>query len=150
MQSSTEKSVFDLVAPIAGSLGCELVDVELTTDEGQRILRVSIAKPDGVTVEDCSRVSGAIEDVIEVKGCVPGRYHLEVSSPGLDRPLRSKAHFESVLGKVVRVATKNPINGRQNFKGVLHAVSGNDLGIVIDNQTHQVPLDLVKKARLVF
>lgn len=150
MQSSTEKSVFDLVAPIAGSLGCELVDVELTTDEGQRILRVSIAKPDGVTVEDCSRVSQAIEDVIEVKGGVSGRYHLEVSSPGLDRPLRSKAHFESVLGKIVRVATKNPINGRQNFKGVLQEVSGNDLGIVIDNQTHQVPLDLVKKARLVF
>lgn len=148
--NAIEKSVSELVRPLVTQEGCELVDVELTTENNMRVLRVSVDRDGGVMLEDLSRVSAAIEDVIDVNDCVPGRYHLEVSSPGLDRPLRSRQHFEAVLGKVVRLATTDKIDGRQNFKGMLREIVGEDLSIDIDNQVYRIPLGLVKKARLVF
>ena len=142
-----------LIRPIIDEEDCELIDVELTSEEGRRILRVYIDKPGGVLLGDCSRVSHAIEDVLEVEGAVPGRYDLEVSSPGLNRPLRSREHFEKAIGKTVKVEVADMLEGRRRFKGLLKAVVGDEakanLTITIDAQDFIVPLSLVQKASLV-
>jgi ribosome maturation factor RimP len=142
-----------LIRPIIAEEDCELIDVELTSEEGRRILRVYIDKPGGVLLGDCSRVSHAIEDVLEVEGAVPGRYDLEVSSPGLNRPLRSREHFEKAIGKTVKVEVADMLEGRRRFKGLLKAVVGDEakanLTITIDAQDFIVPLSLVQKASLV-
>lgn len=142
-----------LIRPIIAEEDCELIDVELTSEEGRRILRVYIDKPGGVLLGDCSRVSHAIEDVLEVEAAVPGRYDLEVSSPGLNRPLKLRAHFEKAIGKTVKVETTEMLDGRRRFKGQLKAVAGDEakanLTITIDDQDFVVPLSLVQKASLV-
>lgn len=143
-----------LIAPIVSEEGCELVAVELTNDIGQRVLRVYIDRPGGVSLKECEAVSHAIEDVIEVEGVVPGRYFLEVSSPGLNRPLKTLQHFEAVKGKIVNILTIDKLEGRRRFKGVLMDVIGSDkegvLTVHIDNENFQVPLAAVQKANLVF
>jgi ribosome maturation factor RimP len=154
VMGDTVKRILAIVAPIVAEEGCELIDVALATEPGQRILRVFIDRPEGVKLEDCARVSHAIEDVIEVEGRVQGRYHLEVSSPGLDRPLRVPAHFDRVVGRVVRLTTQEPLHGRRNFKGVLKGWrgtggEGDELVIHIDKEDFYVPFAAVMKAHLV-
>lgn len=143
------KRVFELIDPIVTEEGCELLDVEIAFDSGQRVLRVYIDKEGGVQLDDCSRVSGAIEDVIEVEGIVAGQYNLEVSSPGIDRPLVKPSHFERVIGRVVQIQTVEKINGRANYKGVLKQVDAAKVLVEIDQQEFQLPLDKIRKAHTV-
>lgn len=143
------QKIFDLTSPIVAEEGCELIDVEIAFDMGQRVLRLYIDKDEGIIVKDCSRVSHAIEDLLEVEQVLSGQYNLEVSSPGLNRPLRKIAHFQKVLGKVVDVRTKEKIDGRGHFKGILKSVGEDSVAIQIDNQDFSVPLEKVSKAKLV-
>lgn len=145
----TTKRVYDLIDPIVNEEGCELFDVEIVTEFSQRVLRVSIDKEGGVNVDDCSRVSSAIEDVIEVEGIVTGRYNLEVSSPGLNRPLTKLVHFNRALEKMVQIHTHEKINGRANYKGVLKRIENNEVFVQVDDQEFRLPLDLIRKAHLV-
>lgn len=142
--------IISLVGPVIVEEGCELWDVEVTSEMGDRILRVFIEKQGGVQVGDCSRVSHAIEDLLEVENVVTGRYRLEVSSPGLNRVLSRKEHFERFLGQTVEVTTKEKLDGRRHYKGVLKAVMGEELVIGIDHQTYSLPLTSLLKANLVW
>lgn len=144
----TTKRVYELIDPIVSEEGCDLLDVELGSEYGQRTLRVYIGKAGGVGIQDCSRVSQAIEDVIEVEGVVSGRYNLEVSSPGLDRPLTKTSHFQEAIGRTVKVQTVEKIDGRQNYRGILKQADADRLTIEIDNQEFQVPMQAVRKANL--
>lgn len=150
IMTDTIERVIKLIEPIVLEESCELVDVDLTSDFGQRVLRVYIDKEGGVELGDCSKVSHAIEDLLEVEEAITGAYNLEVSSPGLNRPLRLLSHFQSVVGKVVNVVTKEKLNGRKNYKGVLTTVDDGNLMINIDKVDFTVPLDQVAKARLVY
>ncbi len=146
---SVNHKIDELIAPILAEEGLQLFDVSLVGSKGNWVLRVTIEKPGGsVNLDDCVRASHAIEDVIEVEGGLTDAYHLEVSSPGLNRPLKKKEHFEKVLGEVIRVETEKPLNGRRNYKGVLEALQDNQLMIKIDGVLHAVPLDQVAKANL--
>ena len=142
-----ENTIFGTVEPIVAEEGCEVLEVQATLEDQQRILRIYIDKTGGVTLEDCSRVSSAIEDIIEVKEFLSGRYRLEVSSPGSERPLRTKGHFEKALGKVVRLVTKEKIKGRGNFKGILEEVTDSQIAVTVDNEKYEIPLGEIKKAR---
>jgi ribosome maturation factor RimP len=95
----------------------DLVDVTYRLEAGRWVLRVFIDKPGGVNINDCALISRQIEDVIEVEEIVPHRYVLEVSSPGLDRVLKREIDFQRFCGEKVRVKTREPLDGRRNFKG---------------------------------
>lgn len=146
MSASIEKAVYDLVEPIAKEEGLGLLDVQWISGEG--VLRIYLEKEEGaVTLDDCARVSHAIEDILDVKGIVPARYHLEVSSPGVNRPLKRRPHFQKVLGQTIRLRTHKAIDGRRNYKGILKQADG-DLVMEIDRQEVRIPMDLVEKANL--
>ncbi|MFA4874010.1 MAG: ribosome maturation factor RimP [bacterium] len=137
-----------LVAPVLANLGYDLIEREIVFDSGRWVLRLFIDREGGVTIDDCVRASHSIEDLVAVEDVVPVRYDLEVSSPGIFRPLRRPADFEKYAGMRVRVRTAEPIDGRSNFKGILERVEGGAITIIIDGDRYQVPIDAIEKARL--
>lgn len=143
------QQVEELVTPVLQNLGYELVEREFAQEGGRTILRLYIDKPGGVTIDDCERASRGIEDVIEVEGLIPQAYRLELSSPGIDRPLRRRADFERFRGSTVRLKTAEPVAGRSNYKGTLEGIEGDDILMVVDGSRYRVPYAKLAKARLV-
>ncbi len=143
------QKIEELLGPIIAEEGMELLEVFFGREYGRTILRLYIDRVGEVVgVADCSRLSHAIEDLLEVEGVIKQVYDLEVSSPGLNRPLKKKAHFERVLEKTIRVQTIEPLEGRRNYKGVLKKVADEKLEILIDGKIFIVPLNKVQKANL--
>lgn len=143
--------VASIVAPIVEEEGLDVLDIVWTVEHGRRILRILIDSGSGkVGVDDCARISRAIEDVIEIRGVIPQSYDLEVSSPGLNRPLIARKHFEMAAGQTIRVKTDVPIGGRSNYKGVLKRIEGDVFFIEIDKKEYAIPFDRVAKANLEF
>lgn len=137
-----------LIESVVQEEGCGLYDVVWGT-EGRNILRVMLDPETGKAgLGDCARVSRAIEDLLVVHDVVPGSYDLEVSSPGINRPLIEKRHFETAVGKVIRVKTDFPIDGRQNYKGVLKKIEGESFLVEVDNKEYRIRFDQVGKANL--
>jgi ribosome maturation factor RimP len=145
---NSTKKIEDIITPIVVEESCELLDITIIKQAGQQIVRVFIDKPKGVLMEDCVRVSRAIGHILEVEDPIEGRYNLEVSSPGLNRPLRTKEHFIHVVGKKVDVQTTEKIDGRKRYRGVLTNIDGDNLIIQIDNINFSVPLNKLAKAHL--
>jgi ribosome maturation factor RimP len=119
MVRSVTREVSQLVEPVLDELGFELVDVAYVHQHGRWVLRLYVDKPGGVTINDCSRVSMEIGDLIDLKNIIEHKYVLEVSSPGLNRPLKKERDFLWAIGKKIRVKTKWALNGRRNFSGFL-------------------------------
>jgi ribosome maturation factor RimP len=142
--------VWELAEPLALTAGLELVDVQYRPEGGRVILRVLLDRsPGGVTLEELTRVSRELGDLVDAHDTVPGRYQLECSSPGLNRPLLREAHYARVVGQRVSVRTREPIAGRRQFHGILEGVQDAvvsvrdpDAGLV------QVALAAVEKANL--
>ncbi len=148
-QESVVNKVSRLIAPVVEEEGLELLDLQLFSEMGRRILRITLERPGGVvTLADCTRVSHSIEDLLEVDGEIPSNYHLEVSSPGINRPLKKLAHFERVLGKTIRVQTMIPLDGRRNFKGELKKADAKNILMEIDKKEYVIPLEKIEKANL--
>lgn len=144
-----EAKVIDLILPIIEDEGLKLWDVYWVTETGRSVLRVFLEKEGGINLSDCSRMSHLIEDLIEVKNVIQVPYHLEVSSPGLEKTLRHKGQFETVIDKTVKIKTKDPIEGRRNFKGVLQNIVDEDLILLIDGDSFRVPVSSVQKGQLI-
>lgn len=108
-----------LVLPILEEEGMELVDIEYKMKRGRGILRLYIDKPDGVKIDDCERVSKKIDSILDKSDIIRGRYLLEVSSPGLDRPLKREKDFKRFMGRLVKVKTFSPIDNQKTFVGIL-------------------------------
>jgi ribosome maturation factor RimP len=145
--------VRSVVEPVLETLGCELIDARFVTEHGRRILRLFVDREGGVTVGDCERVSREIETLLEVEGVLGARSVLEVSSPGLDRPLTKPAHFEKYAGKMAAVTTSRPVEAygdRRNYKGLIRGVEDGKVVMEIDRQEYRVPLELIERAHLVF
>ncbi len=155
-----------LLRPVVEGLGFDLWELEYGTRQGGALLRVYIDRPrhgatdapaqdeaseSGITVDDCARVSHAVSEVMDKEDPVPGEYTLEVSSPGLDRVLRTAAHFERFVGDLARVEMRVPIGGRKRFTGRLLKVEGGNilLDAGADGGEVTLPVDAVHKARLV-
>jgi len=138
-----------LLEPGAAALGFEVVAVEFGGGEGNAILRVYIDGPEGVTLDDCAAVSHQLSGILDVEDPISGNYTLEVSSPGLDRPLAKPADFSRFVGEDVKIKMAQPVLGRRNFKGRLVAVE-DDLAVVeVDNESYDLPFAGMEKARLV-
>jgi ribosome maturation factor RimP len=156
------EKVEQLAEEVARREGCFLYDLEHTGSGRGRILRIFIDKEDGVGIEDCSNVSKGLNLLLDVENVVPGEmYNLEVSTPGLDRQLKKKWHFEKVVGKKVYVQLNKSLGSlgatedkgmlsMKKFEDVLTGVEGDNLQFEIRKQKITVPLSAVEKAKLVF
>jgi ribosome maturation factor RimP len=144
------KKVSDLIEPILDELGFELIDAEYVSDHGRMVLRLYIDKKSGVTIDDCAKVSNELGDLIDIKNIIEHEYVLEVSSPGLNRPLKKEADFIRVIGKKVKVRTKTPLSGQRNFIGVLKDFKERELYIQSEGQLITVAWSDIEKANLVY
>jgi ribosome maturation factor RimP len=138
-----------MLEPAVALHGCELVAVEYFPQGNSSTLRVYIDKQDGVTVDDCERVSHQISGVLDVEDPIAGHYRLEVSSPGLDRPLDGARDFERFRGQEVKLRLHAPLNGQRNFKGLLLGLRGERVALEVNGEEILLPLRDVDKARLV-
>jgi len=141
--------VKDLAEPLCESEGLELVYVEYQPEAGGMILRLYIDKPKGVTIDDCIYISRQLGDILDVNLEGAGAYRLEVSSPGSDRPIWKKSHFNRFKGSVARIRTCRPFNGQKNFKGVLLGISDETVKLMVDNKNVAIPFKEITRARLV-
>ena len=139
----------DLAAEIAGAFGLELVDAEYVKERGEYFLRVYIDKPGGVTLDDCEAFSVVLGERLDEVDPIPNSYSLEISSPGIERPLKKEADFERFAGRRVAVRTYAPLDGRKNWKGVLHGLSDGHVVLEVDGQRVTIPLTSIAKAHLV-
>lgn len=141
--------VEQLIEASIETLGYELVGVEYIQGGPDAILRVYIDAEQGITIEDCERVSHQVSGILDVEEPVRSAYLLEVSSPGFDRPLFKARDFERFAGAEAKITMKLPINGRRNFKGVLEGFDEGNILIEVDGEVYELPLSKLGKARLV-
>ncbi len=144
------EEVRHLAQPLAEEAGLELVDVEFAVQGRHRILRVFLDKPGGVTVGDCASFSRRLSDCLDMNQLLAGSFHLEVSSPGLERPLRTLESCGRFAGQRVALSAHEPRDGRRNFEGVLLGPDGTRVGVRLDEGAeHWFEWDEVRTARLV-
>ena len=149
MLSAPEK-LTELLRPVVESLGYELVGVELLERGPQgRLLRIYIDQAQGITVDDCGTVSHRVSGVLDVEDPIPGHYDLEVSSPGLDRPLFEAAHFERFKGCKARLKLRAKVDGRRKLVGILDGLEERQVLILEQGERYRIPLELIDSARLV-
>jgi len=142
-------NVQKLIEPAVVSLGYELVGVEYLPQGKHSLLRVYIDTEQGITLDDCSRVSHQISGLLDVEDVIPGHYSLEVSSPGMDRPLFTAEHFQRFAGQLVKIRLSLPKDGRRKYSGVLRGMQDDDVVIVVEEQEVRLPLNTIEKANLV-
>jgi ribosome maturation factor RimP len=152
--SETERIVKG-VSRIANSLliefGMEMVDVEYLHERGRWTLRVFIDREAGVTIDDCASVSRELGDLVDAENIIDHPYVLEVSSPGLDRPLRKEQDFIRSIGKLIKLEMARPVNKRRNFTGrLVHVKDGMVCLLVDDADQFELPIDEIKRARIKF
>lgn len=154
LKHTVEEKTRALAEPLVAAEGLELVDVEFVREQAGWILRVFIDKPGGrVGLEECTTVSHALDPVLDVEDFIPHEYSLEVSSPGLNRPLKKPEHFKRAVGQKVKVKTYGPIGDppRKNFSGVLSQVGEADVTIQVEGAgAFLIPLREIAKANLEF
>lgn len=157
--------LISIIEPALQAQGFELVDVRFLLEQGGWVLRVQVDVPlsevtdlseipsDRVDLEDCENISRELSAVLDVEDPIPQAYHLEVSSPGIDRPLRTLGHFAHFAGSEAKVQLHAPIQTstgeRRNFKGVIKGVIDDKVELVCDGQPFQLPIDDIDHAKLV-
>lgn len=144
------QQVMQLIEPILNEMDVELVDVEFLSVRSKWVLRIFVDEQDGITLDRCAQVSKEIGTLIDMKDIVEHEYVLEVSSPGLNRPLKKVKDFIWATGKKVTLKTVSPVNGRRKFTGILKSFNEGALAIQTDNDLVSLPLINVEKANLVY
>lgn len=144
------KEIWSLIEPVVAGLGYEVVDIEFRPHSSNGLLRVYIDKKDGIQLEDCEVVSRQLSAMLDVEDPIPGHFNLEVSSPGLDRPLRKADDFERFAGELVKIKMAMPnLEGQRNFTGKLLGLKEGKVLLEADGETHYLPLGGIDSARLV-
>jgi ribosome maturation factor RimP len=144
------KGVSDLAEGILGEMGFELVDVEYVSNQGRWVLRLFIDKEGGVTIDDCARVSGELGDLIDVKNFIDHSYVLEVSSPGLDRPLKKEKDILKAMNRRIKLKMVTPVKGRRNYSGYLRDFKDGTVHLDTDGGLVALPWREVEKANLIY
>lgn len=146
MRANLEK----IIAPAVDACGLRLYGCELHAGTGKSTLLVYVDGEQGVTIDDCAKVSRQIAAVLDVENPISGRYDLEVSSPGIDRPLLQPAHYQQALGKKVKLRLRQPQQEQRNFVGVARQVTESSLTLLLENeQTLVVEFAQIEKAKLI-
>tara|TARA_B110000211_G_scaffold204687_1_gene238359 strand:+ start:20479 stop:20910 length:432 start_codon:yes stop_codon:yes gene_type:complete len=139
-----------MLRPAVEETGKELLGVEFISAGNHSVLRLFIDHENGIDVDDCAEVSRQVGAILDVEDPISSEYSLEVSSPGLDRPLFEKSQFEAVVGETVEAKISMPLNGRRKFKGKLVAVENDSLIVMVDNEEYELVISNVDKAHLVY
>ena len=142
--------VEELAGGVVLAQGLELVHVEFLPKGTAAILRLYIDKPGGVNVDDCQRVSRHLSLLLEAEDCINQQYILEVSSPGIERPLFKAEDYRRFSGKEIRILTHDKIEGRKKFTGLLKGFSQGILSMECQGSNYEIPLETVRKANLVY
>ena len=149
--SATERQIEAMLGPTIRALGCEIWGIEFHPRRGSALLRVFIDGADGrdVSLEDCERVSGQVSALLDVEDPIATKYRLEISSPGIDRVLFRREHYESSLGEQVDVQLAFPFEGRRRLKGLLVGIEDEDIVVRIGEEEYLLPLSQIRRTRIV-
>ena len=148
-QSATEKKLFEIINPILSDMGFELVRLRLISNK-EITLQIMAARPDGyINVDECAEISTGISAVLDVEDPILDTYNLEVSSPGIDRPLTRIKDFEAFEGYEAKIETVDLIEGQKRFKGTLAGINGSEILINLDKDTIGLEFDWLAEAKLV-
>ena len=142
------QEVREVVEPILQSQGYELVDLEYQRESRGWVLRIYLDREGGITLDDCTGVSHEVGAVLEVKDVIPNAYVLEVSSPGLTRPLKKPEDYNRFRNQLVKIKLFQPLDGRRNFKGTLLGLEVETVRVEADGQVFEIPLQSIAKANL--
>jgi ribosome maturation factor RimP len=142
--------VEELVAPVLEKSGFELVDIEYQKEGPNWYLRVYIDKPNGITVDDCQVVSEYLSDELDRVDPIQNSYILEVSSPGVERPLKKEKDYRTFAGREVDIKLYSPVDGVKEYSGVLLGLKDGIVTIEIDNRKIDIPMDRIASAKLAF
>ena len=148
MSATLRERLIALIEPLIGRLGYELVDLEYGAGRGSALVRLHIDRAGGVGIEDCERVSREVSALLDVEDPMPTAYTLEVSSPGFDRVLRTRAHFERFVGARVFVELAAAREGRRRYTGTLRAVGDTGIELEVDGERVTLGFAEVARARL--
>ena len=145
---ATVTRVWELAAPLVEGEGMEIVDIDFRHEgsRGGRVLRLYLDKEGGPNVDDLSRVSRQLSELLDAQETVEGAYTLEISSPGINRPLKKPDHFARFVGKRIRVRTRDLIDGRRSFLGILGQVANDSLVLTQDGKRYQIPFSMIEKS----
>ncbi len=146
---SAPPRVCECIEPAVTGLGYEFVGAEYVCESGQRVLRVYIDAESGVNVDDCAKVSHQVSGVLDVEDPIREVYTLEVSSPGIDRPLFTPQQFECFVGEVIRLKLNVAVLGRRNFTGELMQTTDAGVVVSVDGEAYDIDWSLINEARLV-
>lgn len=147
--SSKLEQLQALLAPVVEALGYQCWGVEFISQGRHSLLRVYIDHADGILIDDCEKVSRQISAVLDVEDPVSGEYTLEVSSPGMDRPLFTLEQFAAHAGEQVKIRLRSPYEGRRNFQGVLRGVEEQDVIVQVDDHEYLLPIESIDKANII-
>ena len=142
------EEVRQTVEPILQFEGMQLVDLEYQREAQGWVLRVYIDREGGINIDDCAQISTELGTNLEVRDLIPNKYILEVSSPGLTRPLKKPEDFEKYRQRPVKIKTFAPVEGRRNFKGTLLGMEGDLVQVEVDGRSYGIPLKSIAKANL--
>lgn len=149
MKTLAEK-VEDAIAPSVTGMGFNLVQVKFMDGKKSQTLQIMAERPDGsMSLDDCAAISRQVSAVLDVEDVIPTAYRLEVSSPGIDRPLVKLADYVNYVGHQAKIETVLPVHARKRFAGVLKAVEGEDIVITVDNKDYRLPFMDIQSAKLV-
>lgn len=138
-----------MLEPTIERLGYELSDLEVKLGGKDGFVRLFIDSADGISLDDCAKVSSAVSALLDVADPLPGEYALEVSSPGLDRKLTKLSHFQRFMGETLKVKMRFPIAGRKRFRGTLLSSNEAEIVLEVDGQSHTLAIATIDTARLV-
>jgi ribosome maturation factor RimP len=148
METALHDRLIAQFEPVLKEIGYELVEVEFVPGAGGGTLRIFIDHPEGIDVEDCADASHALSDLLDANDPLPGAYSLEVSSPGLDRILRTPEHFARFVDSRVKVELKVARDGRRRYTGMLRRADGESVELEVDNFFVSIKLAEIGRARL--
>ena len=138
------------ITPVVEESGYELVDVEYKKEGKNWYLRIFIDKANGITLDDCQIVSRRLDELLDEWDIIPNAYFLEVSSPGLERPLKKPTDYQRFTGKKVKIKTNETISDRKNFVGEIMGIDDGVVIIQVEGQEKHIPFNKISSAKLVF
>jgi len=147
--SSKLEQLQAMLAPVVEALGYECWGVEFISQGRHSLLRVYIDHANGIQVDDCEKVSRQVSGVLDVEDPISSEYTLEVSSPGMDRPLFTLEQFAKHAGEQVKIKLRSPFEGRRNFQGLLKGVEEQDVIVQADEHEYLLPVDSIEKANII-
>ena len=145
-----EQKLTDMLRPAVEEVGKELLGCEFISAGNHSVLRLFIDHENGVEVDDCAEVSRQVGAILDVEDPISSEYSLEVSSPGLDRPLFDLSQFQGLIGETINVKLSIPLNGRRKFKGKLESIENDTLVVLLDGEEYELIYSNVDKANLVY